>query len=97
MSDILGRDWSLFAPAAWLRDGKNQTVSLFVTQPTHRCLTLSPIAALSWDSLADLEVTSNLQDVLSIDAIRNYQRPETLGQLYTQLDNAIDSFCDPTE
>jgi hypothetical protein len=100
MGDILGHDWSLFAPKQWLLDGKNDSFWSLLSNSTSTT-SLPPAftlaTALSWDTLADFEITSNLQDVLSHEALRNYQRPETIGQLYSQLENVVDSFCDLPE
>lgn len=98
LADIMGGDWSHFAPPSWLTNGKKVgSMCGFSSDAAHRHPPLSPSAALSWDVLANFEITSNLHEVLSPEDIRNYQRPETLGQLYSQLETAVDSFCDLPE
>lgn len=52
-------------------------------------------AAFSWDKLGLFDVHSNLQDLLSTDALTNLTSSQTLGDLYTKFETAVDAFCQP--
>jgi hypothetical protein len=54
-------------------------------------------ADFSWDSLGLFDYKSNIQDLVSLDQLHNFQMPQNLGELYTKLDTVTDHFCDEAE
>jgi hypothetical protein len=40
---------------------------------------------------------SNIQDLVSLDELQNFQMPQNLGELYTKLDTVTDAWCSEPE
>ena len=49
---------------------------------------------VTWDDIGSFDIRSNLQDLIAPDAVPLFQRPQSLGDLYTRMDTVAEAFCE---
>jgi hypothetical protein len=107
-ADVLGGEWASFLPNLFTSHGKYLLFNLSVIPnlylsllyfKTHRrsLIFFLSFADFSWDSLGLFDYKSNIQDLVSLDQLHNFQVPQNLGELYTKLDTVTDAWCDEAE
>jgi hypothetical protein len=61
---------------------------------SHPLLPPPPAADFDWPSLGRFDFQSNLQDFLSFDTVSHLTNPQSLGELYTSMENVTKGFCE---